>query len=276
MEILDLRSADGTKINAHRWSPAGAPKAEVLLCHGLAEHMGRYDHVAKALTDAGYRVTGIELRGHGHSGGKRGHIDRFDDYLADFRAGSAAIGQDHFVLAHSMGTLVTLELLRQTPETIKGVVLSGLALGIAVQAPRWKITAGKVLSRLLPSLAMFNEVDPSDICSDPAVTKEYVDDPLVFDTITPRWYTEFVAAQERVHAYAGRYHTPMLAMWGTEDRLVSISDIERFLPLYGGDLETKSWDGLYHEIFNEPQHEEVFNTFLQWLDKHCDQSTETA
>jgi acylglycerol lipase len=276
MEILNLRSADGTKINAHRWSPAGEPKAEVLLCHGLAEHMGRYDHLAKALTDANYRVTGVEFRGHGHSGGKRGHINRFDDYLNDFQAGSDAIGTEHFVVAHSMGTLVTLDFLRQQATKVRGIVLSGPALGIAVQAPRWKTTAGRVLSRLLPSLSMFNELDPKDVCSDPAVTAVYSKDPLVFDTITPRWYTEFVAAQVRVNAHASKYQTPLLGMWGTEDRLVSVPAIEEFMPTYGGHVDTKSWEGLYHEIFNEPQQDEVFKTLVNWLDKHCDKSTETT
>lgn len=276
MEILNLRSSDGTKIHAHRWTPAGAHKAEVLLCHGLAEHMGRYEHVAKVLTDSGYRVTGIEFRGHGNSGGKRGHIDRFGDYLADFQAGADAIGAEHFVVAHSMGTLVTLDFLRQSSKSVRGIALSGPALGIAVQAPRWKTTAGRLLSRLLPSLAMFNEVDPKDVCSDPAVTEAYSKDPLVFDTITPRWYTEFVAAQKRVNAHASTYRIPLLAMWGTEDRLVSVPDIQHFMPIYGGDVETKSWEGLYHEIFNEPQQDEVFKTLIQWLDKHCEQSKETA
>ena len=93
---------------------------------------------------------------------------------------------------------------------------------------------------------------------------------MVFDTITPRWYTEMLAAQDRVHEHSSSYSTPLLAMWGTKDVLVSIPDIERFVKSYGAEVESKSWAGLYHEIMNEPQQDEVFTTLLNWLDGHID------
>ena len=77
-----INSADGTPLNLVRWE-ADSPKAQVLLLHGLAEHMGRYEHVAATLNAAGYSVAGLELRGHGHSGGKRGHVEDWADYRAD-------------------------------------------------------------------------------------------------------------------------------------------------------------------------------------------------
>jgi lysophospholipase len=270
LEILELRSADGTKLNAHRWTPKGTVKAEILLCHGLAEHMGRYDYVADTLTKHGYRVTGIELRGHGHSGGTRGHINKFSEYLDDMQSASDSIGGDHFILAHSMGSLVSLEYLRNSSTHVRGLAVTGLAVGVAVEAPVWKTAGARILSRVLPKLSLFNEIDPTTVCSDPAVVEAYVADPLVYNTITPRWYRQFLATIDRVQQHAASYKTPMLAMWGTEDVLVSLPDIQRFVASYGGSIESKSWEGLRHEILNEPQRDEILNHLLKWLELHCD------
>ena len=64
---LSYKSADGTKIVAYRWDPEGEPRAAVQLTHGMGEHAQRYDHVARALNDAGFAVYAQDHRGHGAS-----------------------------------------------------------------------------------------------------------------------------------------------------------------------------------------------------------------
>src|SRR5688572_20754484 len=105
--IADVKSADGTTLALFRWEGAESPKGDVLIVHGLAEHMGRYDEVGRWFADAGYRVTGLELRGHGDSAGKRGYILSWDEYVADVDAAVRSLGTDSVILvAHSMGGLV--------------------------------------------------------------------------------------------------------------------------------------------------------------------------
>jgi len=265
MEELELKSADGTRLVAFRWTPEGDARGDVLLTHGLAEHMGRYVHVAAALTGDGWRVTGLNLRGHGESDGKRGHVDRWQDYVDDLRAAADSIGGPYVLHGHSMGGLVALDHLR-TGTDAQAAVLTGPLLGVAVQAPRWKTTLAGLLSTLLPRLSMGNELDPEMISTDPAVVKAYRDDPLVYTTITPRWYTEAVAAMDRVKAHAASYRLPLWMGWGTQDKMVSVADIEAFCDAYGGELARSPWEDLFHEIHNEPTQSEVLAAIRTWLD----------
>lgn len=266
MEQLELQSADGTRLRGGRWAPEGEVKGDVLLVHGLAEHLGRYEHVAATLNAAGYRVTGVELRGHGHSEGKRGFVASWEQYVDDVRAAANEIDGPHAVMAHSMGGLVSLDHLRDGMAW--AAYISAPLLGVAVEAPRWKTAAAGILTRLLPRLSMDNEIDTKWICSDPAVVEAYDADPLVFGTITPRWYTEALAAMERVAASAKSYDMPMLAMWGTMDKLVSIPAIEAFCADYGGEVSTRAWEGLYHEIHNEKAQGDVLAEVVKWFDGH--------
>lgn len=266
MDRIALRSADGTEIAAVRWTPAGEVRGDVLLVHGLAEHMGRYGHVAKALTDAGYRVLGVELRGHGHSGGKRGHVDNWERYVDDLRAAANAIGGPHAIVAHSMGGLVTLDHLRDGDAW--AVFTSAPLLEAAVPAPAWKIGAAKVLTKLLPKLSMGNEIPTSWICTDPAVVAAYDADPLVYGTVTPRWYTEMLGAQGRVKGSAAAYDVPLFAAWGTGDKIVSGPAIDAFAGRWGGPKQTHAYDGLFHEILNEPVKGTILAEVVAFLDAH--------
>lgn len=265
MEQLELRSDDGTALAAYRWAPVGEVKADLLLVHGLADHMGRYPHVTATLTEAGYRVTGVELRGHGHSEGKRGHVTNWERYVDDLRAAARTIDGPHAIIAHSMGGLVTLDHLRDGPAW--AAVVSAPALAASVEAPTWKLAAAGLLSRVWPGLHMDNEIPSTAICSDPAVVEAYDADPLVFGVITPRWYTEFTAAQDRVKAAAAGYRTPLYAAWGSDDMLVSTEAIVEFCADYGGEVHTREWVDLYHEILNERRGDEVLAEMIAFLDE---------
>lgn len=265
MTRIELRSTDGTLINGRRWSPEGEVKADILLCHGLGEHLGRYEYLGTYFSQRGYRVTGVELRGHGHSAGKRGHVDRWSQYVADLEAGADEIGGPHFVLGHSMGGLVSLDYVRTAAE-VTALIVSAPPVAIPDGAPQWKMMLGRVLSRILPRLSMGNEIDPAEVCSDPEVVAAYATDPLVFATITPRWFTEFSAAIERVQAHAPHYRVPMLAMWGSEDVVVNVDAVAEFPNQYGGPVEHKAWDGMRHEIFNEPDKDEVLDTVIGFIE----------
>ncbi len=234
--------------------------------HGLAEHMGRYVHVADALTAAGFRATGLELRGHGHSGGKRGHVDSWEQYVDDVRAAARSIGGPHAILCHSMGGLVTLDHLRDGEAW--AVFASAPLLGVGVEAPAWKLAAARTLSRWLPRLSMANEIDSRLICSDPAVVAAYDVDPLVYGTITPRWFTEALATMARVHAMAESGTIPLHVAYGTGDRIVNTAAIERFVAAYGGPCELRRWEGLYHEILNEPAQADILAQAVAFFARH--------
>jgi len=165
-----------------------------------------------------------------------------------------------------MGGLITLDHLR-TASSVRGVIASAPLLGLAIKAPPIKKFAARFLSKLVPSLSMHNEIDGKLICTDEREVAKYQNDPLVYSTITPRWFTEMVAACERVNTFAPKYRTPLYLAYGTEDGIVSTDAIDIFAKKYGGPVETKAWPSLYHEILNEPNREEIMAAALDWLNK---------
>lgn len=260
----DIRSRDGTRLAYFLAKDPDVPKGDVILCHGLADHMGRYGHVADALVAAGYRVRGLDLRGHGVSDGKRGFVKQWSDYSDDLRAAIVRSPSEPFVVAHSMGGLVVLDLLRE--QKIRGVVASSPLLHAVVEAPRWKTASARVLSALIPSLSMGNELKPDHVTRDAATAQAYASDPLVFQTVTPRWYTEMLAAADRVVEWGSKYTSPALLQVGTGEKIVDPKPIEKLSKDWGAACAFKSWDGLYHELFNEPEREQVLAHVVGWLD----------
>jgi alpha-beta hydrolase superfamily lysophospholipase len=276
MRPVSVTSADGTGLNLRRWTARDRAIGAVLLVPGLAEHYGRYDHVAAATTRAGFETTLVELRGHGGSEGKRGHVDAWSRYEDDLRAAAAHIGGPFYLVAHSMGGLVALSALLSEPGLARGVVLSNPLLGVAVQAPPLKLAAAQALSKVLPRLSLSNELDVEAICRDPDVVRAYRQDPKVYSTITPRWYTEASAAMERVHAAAGNFKAPLLMLLGTGDRICDHQRAAAFYEAYGGaDKSLCRFEGYYHELFNEPEKDDVLEVVLGWLRRRDGEATET-
>jgi alpha-beta hydrolase superfamily lysophospholipase len=259
----EVRSADGTRLAVFREEPKGPARADLLLIHGLADHMGRYPHVAEAFARAGYRVTGVDLRGNGLSDGKRGHVDSWSNYVDDVQAVVATLPSTPIVVAHSMGGLVALDFVRQHPTP--GLVLSAPLLRPQVAVPGWKKAAARVLNRVMPSLAMGNELDANEVSRHPDVVRAYDTDPLVYHTATPRWYHEMLAAGLRTTAAAPEMRVPLLCMWGTGEKIVDPDSIARLCSTWGGPIETHTWEGLYHEIFNEPERDQVLARATAWL-----------
>jgi alpha-beta hydrolase superfamily lysophospholipase len=256
-------SADGTRLRVLRFGPA-APAAgrDLLIVHGLAEHAERYSHVAAAFVARGWRVSVLELRGHGHSGGKRGHVQRWQDYVDDVNAAVPLMAADYAMLAHSMGGLVTLESLRLGLHP-RRVALSNPLLGVRVQAPVLKETAARGLSYVWPSLSLTNELDPAMLSRDPAVGAAYAVDPLVYNTITPRWYTEMRAAIQRV--VAATYSVPIRFHLSETDP-VTDPPVARELASRGTTMDVREYPGMVHEILNEIGKEAVIADIAEWLE----------
>jgi alpha-beta hydrolase superfamily lysophospholipase len=269
-----ISSEDGTKLHVVRWAAEGAPRGDVLLSHGLAEHAGRYQHVAEALSKGGYDVAFLELRGHGDSEGKRGHVQRWSRYAEDLHALAAHVGRPAFVVAHSMGGLVALDATRLGwPTPVLGLVLTNPLLGVAVDPPAWKTTLATVLSSILPALELGNEIDPLLLTHDLAVVEAYRNDARVFHIVTPRWFSELNAAIERVTAAAPNYRTPLLLLTSTGDRICNPAIAALFAGRYGAEIEHRVLPDLYHEILNEPEKDRILASILTWLGHHAPQPT---
>jgi lysophospholipase len=269
MEQVDFQSKDGTRLAGYRWPAPRSSRGTILIVHGLAEHAGRYGHVARRLTDAGWTVVAVDLRGHGRSDGKRGHVSRWADYTADVEAAITQLTTEPpLLLAHSMGGLVALDFVREHAAAVRGLVLSAPLLGLLLEVPAWKRALAVGLSRVVPSLALPSDVRPDHLSHDRAVVDAYTSDPLVFRTATARWFRELTKAMRRVREAAPGGSLPVFVTWGTDDRIVDPLAIAAWCSAWGGKVKAVTPHGLYHEVLNEPG-DEVMAPMIAWLEAHA-------
>ena len=261
---------DGTQLYCKRYIVEN-PKATLVIVHGLGEHAGRYTNVInKFLPD--YNIFLYDLRGHGHSEGKMGHVDRFDQYIEDTKI-FVENAKDRtklpvVLLGHSMGGLIVLLFAEKYPDLIKMVVASSPGVGIAVPIPKWKDIMGKLISNIIPKFSMVNEIDTSWISHDSEVVKAYENDPLVNDKVSARWFTEFIKGQKEVLDNSYKLTLPLIIMQAGDDKLVNP---EKSKELYekaaSKDKTFKLYPGFYHEIFNEVEKEKPLEDARNWVDE---------
>lgn len=269
-----FHSSDGMKLYGEH-DPVDAPRARLLIVHGFAEHCGRYRAMSAMLNDAGYGCHRFDLRGHGRSEGRRGHIYRFADYLRDFAAFRADVDAHHptdgptLLLCHSNGALVAARALIDAQDGIDGLVLSSPFLAAALEIPTWKRKLGELCSRFLPAIALPTGIPAEWVSHDPATIREYATDPLIGKVATARWLTETEAAQAHVLAHAGRITLPTLVQQAADDKIASAPAARALYDALGSTDKTwTAYDDLYHEIWFEADRETVYAELRAWLDEH--------
>jgi alpha-beta hydrolase superfamily lysophospholipase len=254
------------------WEPETAPKAILLLVHGAGEHSGRYLHVAEFFVEQGLAVLALDHRGHGHSDGKPGHIDVFDDYLVDLAVFHNEVerrfpGVPIFLLGHSLGGLIACNYLLQQQDRFVGCILSGALIKSDLQ-PGWvQMGVIQLLALLAPRLGVM-QLDASGVSRDAEEVKKYVEDPLVLHgKASARMVRELFAGMGALQAGAAGITLPMLMLHGDADVLTS-PDGSRYLHQHisSTDKTLTIYPGLYHEILNEPERQDVLDQILSWCE----------
>jgi alpha-beta hydrolase superfamily lysophospholipase len=273
--------AGGLEIFWRAWLGDSDTKAAVVIAHGAGEHSGRYTHVARRLVDEGFAVYAIEHRGHGRSQGPRALIDRIDNAVADLDklvvlAADANPGAPLFLLGHSMGGTIALCHALAHQRRLAGLVLSGpLAALEAVPAPM-RMTA-RTLSVLAPRTPLI-AIDPSLVSRDPTVVDDYQADPLVHHGKLPaRTVVELAGAIEAFPDAVGSITVPTLIMYGTDDGLCPPAGSVMLSERIGStDKTLTAYQGMYHEILNEPEREQVLDDLCSWLAQRVAQPAQAA
>ena len=265
-----------TNIYYQYWLPEGEPQAILLVAHGISEHSGRYMNVVNHLVPAGYAVYGIDHIGHGKSDGKRVCVERFQDYTKTLKKYFDMIRgwrpqTPIFLVGHSMGGLISAAYLLEHQDELAGAVLSGPGIKVPDDISKAVIWAGKILSVVMPKAGII-QLDADGICRDPAVVDAYVNDPLVYTgKITARLGAEMLTTMQQVTATARKIRLPIIILQGGRDKLVDPSGAQLLYDTVGSaDKTIKIYDGLYHEVFNEPEHEQVLDDVKVWLESHSD------
>jgi alpha-beta hydrolase superfamily lysophospholipase len=269
-----LTTLDGLTLHLRRWPAPGPARGTIQIVHGLGEHVGRYARVAALLNQAGWDVAGHDQRGHGRSEGARGRIADSHCLLADL---AAVLDQPRragplLLLGHSLGGLIAARYVAEGlaglpapwSRPVDGLVLSSPALDPGM-SPGQKLLLA-VLGTLAPNLALGNGLNPQWLSHDPAVVKAYVDDALVHDRVTARLARFIVDAGRLVLSRASSWRVPTLLLWAGADRCVAPAGSAAFAAAAPPSVLTaQEFLPLFHEIFNEPERDDVIGHLLRWL-----------
>ncbi|MCM2531360.1 alpha/beta hydrolase [Neobacillus pocheonensis] len=247
-----------------KWEAEGEAKAVIVMVHGAMEHHRRYGWLIEMWRTSGFHVIMADLPGQGMTTrSRRGHIDSFDEYIYEVKDWvQAAYRYDLpvFLLGHSMGGLISIRLLQEEKLNIAGVILSSPCLGLVKTQPKILELVSHVLNVVFPSLRMNSGLTIQMATRNEDVREADSNDTLYITKISIRWYRELVAAMNEAFVNLGKTQDiPMLVMQGGDDKIVKKATVKEWfnhVPL--SEKRFKEWQKCYHEVFNEPEREEVF------------------
>lgn len=270
---------DKLTLKIKSWEVA-QPRAVICLVHGFGEHAGRYAHTGQFFNEQGITLVAFDLRGHGTSEGKRGHAPSFDAYLDDIQLFTHTINELYkntpiFLYGHSMGgNLVLNYFLKRGPHpdgeagsVFKGIITTGPWIRLAFEPKPFMITLGKMMRSIYPSFTQPSGLIEAHVSKDPVIVEKYINDPLNHSSITASAGMGLTEAAAFLNTYEGTLSLPTLIMHGDEDLFTSQPASEAFAKRVKGDVTYKKWEGMYHEIHNEPDKMTVLNYTLDWINR---------
>ena len=262
----------GVALHVEHFAPAGPARLVLVTVHGFSAHCGIYRHVAGALLMRGIAVSQFDCRGHGRSQGRRGHVDRFDDYHEDLclvvrRAREQTPGVPWALMGHSHGGVIALDhVLRQRSQPqADRLVLVAPWLELKMKASMPKRAAAEIFSRLKPTLTIENGIKVEDLSRSPEVLGGFFRDPLVHHVATAGWFASVLRTQAALRGMAAQLQVPTLMLVAGQDRLVSTEASLAFAQAAGKVVELRRYADLYHELFLEPERQQVIGDIGDWL-----------
>jgi acylglycerol lipase len=271
-----VETADGLRLHVERHEASGgAARAALVIIHGFSPYAGLYRPVGEAFARAAIDVTMFDCRGHGHSQGRRGYVRRFSDFQDDLHLvvemarAKAPPGLPLALLGHSHGATIALDYVLAGRGPVDAMLLACPYLALKMKVPAVKRVMSPVMGALWPTLAMSNGIRAEDITRSPAVRAAFREDPLIHHVATPRWFNEVTAAQAHIVANAPTLRVPTFMALAGDDRLVSSEAAQAFARAAGAIVEVRVYDGLFHEIYLEPDPDgpRVVSDLVAWLDR---------
>ncbi len=256
---------------AREWQTESKPRGVICLVHGLGEHSGRYANVALKLTGAGYNLLTFDQRGHGKSLGRRGHTPSYatlmDDIDCFIRESLKRFPNlPTFLYGHSLGGNLVLNYILRRQPNFAGVIVTSPWLKLTVELPVFIRPFLILLNKLWPTFSISNGLSLNSLSRDHNVVDAYKVDPLVHNRISIRLFVTMDQAGRWAMENAAQFNLPLLLMHGGGDRITSPEATQQFASSVQKDCTLKIWPGLFHELHNEPEKEEILDYITQWLE----------
>jgi len=278
-EKLTWKTSDDIEIYGQYWLPDEEPKAAICIVHGMGEHSGRYGYLVEYLISKGFAAISYDQRGHGKSGGKRGHtpsydllLDGVDDLLGKANEHFGEIPK--FIFGHSMGGNVILNYALRRKPKVNGVIAASPWLKLAFEPPKIKVSLGKLVNSFWPSFTQATELEHEHISREAGEVERYMNDELIHDKISSNMFISLYEAGLWALEHVDGISLPLLIYHGTGDQLTSYDATEEFASKIEKDVAFKHWDGYYHECHNDKGREDVFKYINAWLEAQLEPSAE--
>jgi alpha-beta hydrolase superfamily lysophospholipase len=264
--------SDQLKIHGQVWQPLPGTEtiAVIALVHGMGEHSGRYRRFAEFFATHGIAIIAFDQRGHGKSEGKKGHITHYNQLLDGIdelleRARLQFKDKPVFLYGHSMGGNLVLNYALKKPNTVKGVIATGPWLKLAFEPPAFQLKLAHLMRNLYPGFTQGSNLKTAHLSHDPEIVKAYERDRLVHDRISASFFMNLYQAGLYALQHANELKVSSLVMHGGDDKITSQPASEEFARKANVVAEYKLWDGMYHEIHNEPEKEAVLQHVVDWI-----------
>ncbi|NOY38054.1 MAG: alpha/beta hydrolase [Chlorobi bacterium] len=268
-----LKSTDELALYGQSWTPEEAPEGVIALVHGFGEHSSRYKHWAERFVSKHFALISFDLRGHGNSEGKQGHTPSYERLMNDidvflYRVRNYFPGVPLFLYGHSMGgNLVLNYAIDRNPE-VSGVIATGPWLRLKKELPGIVRAPVEVLQWFLPGLVIPSGLDTDGLSRDKTVVKAYDEDPLVHGMISLKMFFSIRNSGIRAIKEAAGIKCPLLVVHGADDPICDPDASQQLIENARGDKTLKLWKGLFHEVHNEPEKDEVFDFIFGWIKEH--------
>lgn len=273
-----FQASGDVKLYYQRWKPEEEPRAVVAIVHGVGEHSGRYQNLVGPITDNGYALYGFDLRGHGRSPGQRVYINNWAEYRNDLGAFVKFIqaqepGKEIFLYCHSLGSIIGLDYVLNTPQGVKGAIFSGTPFESSGAVKPLLITMANIMSRIVPRFSMNLGLDITALSRDEAVVSGYANDPLVSRQATARFGTEYLKTTAWTREHIGELKLPTFFIHGENDRIAvaqAVSEAVKNVTLAEKSLIV--YPGGFHEPHNDYGYARVIGNVTEWLNQHTDRA----
>eukprot|EP01133_Synstelium_polycarpum_P016016 gene16016-19063_t len=267
--VSNLLASDKESLIVRSWKPQGPTIATVTFIHGMGEHSGRYEHVFSKFAAEGIEVNTFDQRGHGKSGGTRGHSPSIEQSLKDVTliAAKADESLPHFIYGHSFGGQLALHYtLRKKEHPPTGTIVTSPFIKLATKVSPVKIFFGNIFASIAPSKTVDNGINASHIAKDEEVVKAYKEDKLIHNKVSlvqGRW---MLAKGEQLIDLAPQFTTPVLMIHAADDKITCPKASQTFFDRsVSTDKSIHLWENMYHEVHNEKDQDKVIQCIIDWI-----------